>query len=222
MRAVGWSVPTNYEKGDCIMKIRTCILFFLFVLLSVPAYGDQGNGELKDIPLLWKPTDAIKSYQAIDLTVYKNAQFMIKPFADARLKPSEIGLNIEKKRSNGELLVTTKDNVAEWLTDQFSKTLSAFDIDVVKNNGTFTLEAEVVKFFVTEKSTYKAEVALKVRLLSKSNAVIWEGMTSGSATRFGKSYKAENYYEALSNATVTVVHALLKEEAFKRAVQKNK
>ncbi len=69
---------------------------------------------------------------------------------------------------------------------------------------------------------YKGEVGLKVRLRSKSGAVIWEGTTVGSAERWGSSYKAENYYEALSNAALQAVYGLLKSDAFRQAVQKNR
>lgn len=198
-------------------------LFFVFlVLFVVPAYGGQKEDDLKNIPLKWKPSDPITSYGAVDLTVYKNVQFVIKPFGDARNRPSEIGNNTEKKFSNRDMLVTTRDNVADWLTGRVAKVFSDFDITVAKNDDGLILEADVVKFFVTEKSTYEADVALKVRLKAKNNTLIWEGLTTGSATRFGKSHKAENYYEALSNATIMAVHGLLTNGAFMAAVQKSR
>jgi hypothetical protein len=204
------------------MKHIATLFFAAALLFALPVLGGPTGSNLKDIPLEWKPTETVSTYGAIDLTVYKNAQFIVKPFGDARSKPSEIGQNIEKKFTGQDMIVTTKENVADWLTYNFAKVLSAFEIDVVKSNGSLILEGDIVKFFVTEKSTYKADVALKVRLRSKNGLIVWEGLTSGSATRFGKSYSAENYYEALSNALISAVHALLKNEAFLRAVQQNK
>jgi hypothetical protein len=46
------------------------------------------------------------------------------------------------------------------------------------------------------------------------------GFITTSASRWGASYKAENYYELLSNSTIDAVHGLLKNDAFKQAVQK--
>jgi hypothetical protein len=186
----------------------------LFALADVP--------ELKDIPLQWKPSEDVRTFRAIDLSVFHDAHFMVKPFTDVRKKPNEIGINIEKRLADRDLLVTTKDNVPQWLTSHFSRTLSNFGIDVVEDKGNFTLQAEVVKFFVTEKTLYKGEVALKIRLLSKSNTVIWEELVSGESTRFGRSYLPDNYYEALSNAVIYAVHYLLKDNSFQRAVQKEK
>ena len=112
--------------------------------------------------------------------------------------------------------------MAQWVTFNFSRTLSNFGLDVVQDKGNLTLEADIVNFFVTEKSVYKGLLALKVRLLSKSNAVIWEEMISGDSTRFGRSYPAHNYYEALSNSVIYAVYSLLKNDSFQRAVQKGK
>jgi hypothetical protein len=108
------------------------------------------------------------------------------------------------------------------LTFNFSRTLSNFGINVVQDKGSLTLEADILNFFVTEKSVYKGLVAMKVRLLSKSNAVLWEQMVSGESTRFGRSYTAPNYYEALSNAVIYAVYSLLRNDSFQRAVQKGK
>ena len=105
-----------------------------------------------------------------------------------RKKPSEIGINVEQKSSGKIRYVTTRDNVAEWLTDRFGKILSEFDITVVKSGGTLSLEAEIAKFYVTEKSAYKADIGLKVRLRSKNGDVFWEGMIAVSSNRWGSSY----------------------------------
>jgi len=198
------------------------VFLSLFVLCFALLCPLVSYASLSDIPLEWRPTDAIGSYDPIDLTAYRQASFVIKPFRDMRKSPAEIGTNVEKQLSDPDMRVTTKDNVAVWLTNQFGSILKEFQINVVKNRGTLMLEADVTRFFVTEKSMYQAEVTLKVRLKAKNNTVVWSGTTSGSASRFGHSYKAENYYEALSNATVSAVHGLLKNESFIQAVQKNK
>jgi len=182
----------------------------------------QETPELLNIPLLWKPTVTVSSMGVIDLTVFKNRSFTIKPFNDLRANPSEIGKNVEKKHSGKVLLVTTKDNVAAWLTDRFASILREFEAPVVKEGGTMSLEADIVKFYVTEESVYKADIGLKIRVRSKTGDMIWAGMISVSDQNWGRSYKAENYYEVLSNACVDAVSALLKSDSFMQAVQKSK
>jgi hypothetical protein len=192
------------------------------VLLGAGVAAPAMSADLTDIPLRWKPTDTISSLDAIDMTAFQHVTFAIKPFNDLRKRPEEIGKNVEKRLTDRVRLVTTKDDVALWLTDHFGQVLKEFDIDVVKSNSTVTLEADVVKFYVTEESQYKADVGLKVRLRSKSGDVLWEGMVSASSSQWGSSYKADNYYEALSNATISAVYALLKNDAFRQAVQKGR
>lgn len=204
------------------MKSIPLLCLVLYIAFVTPGHGAQTDSGLKDIPLEWKPSDAISSYGAIDLTAYQNIQFVIKPFTDLRKQSAEIGINTEKRFSGRDMPVTTKQSVADWLTDKFAKVFSEFGIDVVTNKGTFLVDAAVVKFFVTESSVYNADVSLKVTLKAKNGAVVWEGMTTGSATRFGHSFKADNYYEALSNATISAVHGLLDDDSYKQAVQKNK
>jgi hypothetical protein len=201
------------KKSHWLLVVSLALLVPAVCLAAVVA-------ELKDIPLEWRPTNAVSSYGAIDMTVYKNVRLVIMPFGDVRKRPSEIGQNTEKKFDGRNMLVTTKDSVPDWLTFRFPKILSDFDLTVVKTNGNLTLEAEVIKFYVTEDSTYKAEVALKVKLKSADNKTVWEGMATGTASRFGGSFRADNYFQSLSDATISAVHNLLKNNSFIQAVAK--
>jgi hypothetical protein len=184
--------------------------------------NEYADSSLLNIPLVWKPTETISALDAIDLTAFQNISFTINPFNDLRKKPSEIGKNVEKRISDKIRYVTTRDNVAAWLTDRFGKIISEFDITVVNNGGTLLLEADIVKFYVTEESVYKADIALKIRIRSKNGDVLWEGMASVSSNRWGKSYQADNYNEALSNACIDVVYNLLKSDSFVQAIRKHK
>jgi len=176
---------------------------------------------LLNIPLLWKPTVTVSAMGAIDLTVFQNKSLTVKPFNDLRANSSEIGRNVEKKQSDKVRLVTTRDDVAAWLTDRFASVLREFEAPVVKEGGAISLEADIVKFYVTEESVYKADIGLKIRARSKTGDVIWEGMIAVSSENWGSSYKAENYYEALSNTCIDAVTALLKSDSFMQAVKKS-
>jgi hypothetical protein len=183
--------------------------------------NEYADSSLLNIPLVWKPTETISALDAIDLTAFHHASIIVKPFNDLRKKPSEIGKNIESKFGKIRY-VTTRDNVAAWLSDRFGKILSEFDISVVKDGGTLSLEADIVKFYVTEESVYKADIGLKVRIRSKKGDVLWEGLVAVTSNRWGKSYQADNYNEALSNACIDVVYNLLKSESFMQAAKMNK
>jgi hypothetical protein len=213
------------KKSTKLFCLLVSILFVATAFVG-NAYAEPKSGTteaqpnvLENISLKWLPTESASSAEGIDLAAFSAARIFIKPFTDLRTNPAEIGKNDEK---SGPRVVTTRDTVAGWLTERFSKVLSATGIRVVTTaaDATVAIEADITKFYVTEKTRYDAEVTLKVRVKSKNDELIWAGMTSGSENRLGRSYKANNYSEALSNASITAIHALLKNEDFKRAVQK--
>lgn len=203
------------------MKRIPLLCLFISIAFVTPGLGAQSVAKLKDIPLEWKPTQEVSSYDAIDMTPFRDANFVIRRFSDGRKQPAKIGINIEKSFSDRNMPVTTKQKVADWLTARVASVFSEFGMDVVSGKGTFFVDATVVDFFVTESSKYNADVSLKIALTAQNGEVVWKGTTTGSATRFGRSYKADNYCEALSNATISAVHGLLNDDSFKQAVLKN-
>jgi hypothetical protein len=91
-------------------------------------------------------------------------------------------------------------------------------IKMVDSNGAVSVKGEVKKFFVREGSTYKSEVAVQLTVTDPEGKTLWKGLASGEATRFGRSYKAENYYEVLSDALVNTVSSMLQATEFQRAL----
>jgi hypothetical protein len=57
-----------------------------------------------------------------------------------------------------------------------------------------------------------------VTVVGHGGRTLWSGLASGDATRFGRSYKLENYYEVLSDAVVNTVSSMLESAEFKKAL----
>ncbi len=217
-----------------MQNVKWIIFTFLVILLSIhsPAFAFNAGGidtnppfsrDLLNIPLQWNPSETPMPLDIADTLIFQNKSITVKLFNDLRKNPQEIGRNVEKKFTRDDRYVTTKDNVAEWLTKNFIKVLrDSFDISTVSANADVSLEADILRFYVLESQRYNAEIALKVRLLSSSGSVLWEGVTSGKSDNWGASYKASNYYEGLSNACIEAVHNLFKNESFKMAFEPNK
>ena len=81
-----------------------------------------------------------------------------------------------------------------------------------------TVKGEVKQFFVRETGTYKSEVAIHVSVVGRDGKPRWSGVATGDATRFGRSYKAENYYEVLSDGVVNAVSSMLESAEFQKAL----
>ena len=126
-------------------------------------------------------------------------------------------MNIE---SSTPKLVTTRDEVAAWCTDRFSYLLSQHGISPVKSGETVQLSGEVVQFYVTEDTRYKGSVGIKLKIERPEGVKVWQGMTYGSAKRFGGSYKDENYYEVASDSFIEAFRSFTKDNSICSSLEK--
>ena len=170
---------------------------------------------LENIPLVWKPTTSVAKLGAIDLSGLSNTKLQIDPVADSRSERGFIGQNSEKQPARK---VTTQDSVAAFATEHMKKLFSSGGISVVDSGGTAVLKSEIQQFFVDETETYKGDVRFKITVTDAGGKVVWNGITGGTATRFGRSYKADNYYETLSDSLIEAVFNLLQNPGFRAAL----
>lgn len=158
-----------------------------------------------DVPLTWKPTSDLH-YGSTTLTGIFAEKFKILPFTDTRSNPKEIARNTEEAEAK---TVTTKDDVATWCTGRFISILQQYGITTTESDETVRVKSEILNFYVTEDSLYRASVGLRITVEDTSGKILWKGLASGTAKRFGRSYSMENYYEALSDAYVEAVNNFL-------------
>ena len=72
---------------------------------------------------------------------------------------------------------------------------------------------------VNEGSKYNGDVRLKLQVV-RDGKTTWTGVVSGTSKRFGRSYKAENYYETISDALLHVIQSLAADPGFLDALRK--
>jgi hypothetical protein len=155
----------------------------------------------------------------IDLSYLKKHQIKVNNFSDNRENKNEIGRNTEKESKIK--LVTTKDNIAAWCTDRFKYIAGEFGVNISDTSPTIIIDGEIERFYVREQSTYKAEIVIRITAKTSVEGKIWEGIIKGNSSRWGKSYSADNYYEAISNAFIDAIYEWLKDDSFVRAVKSN-
>lgn len=163
------------------------------------------------IPLRWKPTDEMRLGPVGAVAGLNQQRIAIGPFLDGRQDLQQIGKNIE---NGGNAPVTTGDGVGAFLGARFADVLQANDVRVATAGATRIIKAEVLRYFVTEENTYSADVALRFTVEDPGGGAIWQGVAEGTSNRFGRSYKAENYHEALSNAFLEACKSLVSTPAF--------
>jgi hypothetical protein len=167
---------------------------------------------LTNEPLQWKPTSDIR-LGALQKTT---ASIQFEPFKDVREKP-DIGQNREDKDPKP---VTTKDDVGAFVSSHVRELFNKVGYSTVDSGGAITIKGEVKDFFVDETNTYHGTFVVHLTVLGKNGATLWSGNASGEASRFGRSYKLENYYEVLSDAVVNTVSSMLMSDEFQKALLK--
>ena len=188
------------------MKKLLLALGFLSVLAA-----SASARTLENIPLVWRPTTEVVTGGGLPI----NASIEVKLFTDRRTEPSFIAENREGKMPKR---VTTKDSVPAWCSQHLAGVLRQSGYNVVDHGAQVVVTGEVLRFFVVETGNYAGEVILKLTVRSRGGATLWSGTVTGTTGRFGRSYKADNYYETLSDSIIDVVKYLRQDKGFSEAI----
>ena len=166
---------------------------------------------LVNVPLEWKPTSDLR----LGSTQMTAATVQFEPFKDVRDMPQKIGENREDDKPKP---VTTQDDVGAFVSKHMRELFSKAGIKTVDAGGDVIVRGEVRQFFVRETHTYQGEVAVHLTVVGKDGATLYSGVAPGDASRFGRSYLLENYYEVLSDALVNATSSTLQSAEFQKAL----
>ncbi len=182
----------------------------LLLLLFVAAEANAAL--LEQVPLQWKPTSELK----LGAAQMPQTPIEFESFQDARADKAAIGENREDDAHPKP--VTTRDDVGAFVSGHMRELFERAGLKTVDSNAAVTIRGEVRQFFVRETGTYKGEVAVHLTVIGHDGRTLWSGVASGEATRFGRSYKLENYDEVLSDALVNTVSSMLQSAQFQKAL----
>lgn len=175
---------------------------------------------LENIPLVWKPTDTLGALGPLNLDgPVISVALHVDLLVDTRKNPSRVAENHEK--ADRVLPVTTSSDVAAFVTEHVKDTLRQAGLNIVDGPGAMTLSGEIRQYFVTETSTYQSELSMVLHCKDAQGKEVWSGAVAGGTDRFGRSYKADNYYETLSDAVLRATHNLLSNPGFTDAFQRH-
>jgi hypothetical protein len=184
-------------------------LFVMLLAVTLVAYAKTAL--LEHVRLHWKPTSELK-LSAMEMS---QAPIQFETFQDVRDNKEAIAENLEDDKPKP---VTTTDDVGTFVSTHMRELFDRAGLKTVDSNGDVTIKGEVKQFFVRETSTYKSEVVVHVTVVGRGGKTLWSGLASGDATRFGRSYRLENYDEVLSDALVNTVSSMLQSAEFQRAL----
>jgi hypothetical protein len=211
---------------------RTLIPFGIAGLLMVCSTLEaQKRGRNEVIPLKWLPTTELAELGPVNLTGVSGVTIALGPFDDAREAafPDELvargvpyseglfGVNLEDTRPKQ---ATTPDSIPAFVADRLAYVVDALGFTVVENpeDADVVVGGELRRFIVTEVKTYEGEVLFLARVTDRAGETLLEALVTGSASRFGRSYKDENYYETLSDALLEAGYNLVTVDGFLEAL----
>jgi len=192
-------------------------LRFCAVALVASAALTAADGPSFGLSLLWRPTSPLsETTERIDLMPFANVKVALKPLVDQRKDKTLVGENREK---NYARYVTTTDDVSAFLTGRMLDLMKEAGLPVSDKaeGANLVLTGEILSYGVTENQTYKGELRLLLEIHSGAKSV-WKGIVVGRASRFGRSYKPENYQEVLSDVLVEAASRMLSDQTFLRVL----
>jgi hypothetical protein len=184
----------------------------LFVIsLALTGSAAAKTALLEHVHLQWRATSDLR----LGTQEMSRVPIQFEVFQDVRNNKESIGENREDEQPKP---VTTSDDVGSFVSTHMRELFDSGGLKTVDSNAAVTIKGEVTQFFARETSTYKSEVAVHLTVVGSDGKTLWSGVASGAATRFGRSYKLENYYEVLSDAVVNTVSSMLQSPEFQKAL----
>ncbi len=105
--------------------------------------------------------------------------------------------------------------VADFATIVLRKCLSEWGVRL--GTGGLVLRGEIANLFVTEDQTYSTAVSIRFQLEDGAGKRLWEGIATGDAHQWGRSFEEENYNEEVSDALKRTYANLVNTPAFQEA-----
>jgi hypothetical protein len=199
----------SITQGGYLMSKHLLVAFALLVGCATEPKSPQ------NIPLKWMPEKYPLASAGAAPPEFFTTKVMVPPMSDKVANPHLIGVNKEKAQPRE---VTTGDDVAVFVTQQFKRQLIGTHMNVVDDGASSIIKGDIRQFFVTETDEYAGEITIDITVTDAAGKSLWQGVTSGSSTRTGRSYQPANYYQSLSDALTLATTSLLQMPDFQRAI----
>ena len=170
------------------------------------------------VPLKYRPTSQLK--MGAFAGEIPDTKVFVGPVTDNRPDKEHVGENVEEKTP---VAIVTADDPTQFVHDQLGQLLSKAGLQVAADasQGERVLQTELHTFWTKETNTYESEIRATFVVQDRNGRQLWKGTINGTAERFGRSLKAENYQEVFSDGLVDLVQNLLSNPGFRAALGKD-
>jgi hypothetical protein len=191
------------------------LFFFSAFILSISIFvSGCKSGQLVEQKLYW----ATNKTKKINLENFSGHKFKVEKFQDQRkVEPmNKIGENSEDKPAR--IVTIDTQDLSGFVTDNVAEIIKRAGVEVVESGQKFTITGEIKTLFVEETGLYRASAIIKY-IVKQGDKAVYSEVKTGQSKRFGRSYKFENYAEALSNAIEDSLLAFLNDSKLKAALK---
>jgi hypothetical protein len=186
------------------------------LLLASTAFS--ASVPLQDIPLQWTPTESLAEMGPLDISgALLTTSIHVETFTDSRQNPATVAENREKVANIRT--VTTSTNVASYVTDHLGDSMRGAGLNIVGGAGDVNVSGEIREFFVAETDLYRGNLSLLVTVRNREGKELWNGVVVGGAEHFGRSYRADNYFETISDMVLRASYNLLANPGFHESLK---
>lgn len=184
-------------------------ILVILSLLPVVVGAALARPKSLDITLTFRPTEPIVQSGTVGRVPRAIA---LGGVTDARsiADRTVIGENREKSTT---IPIHARGGIEPFTKSVIAECLKAWAVPV-DDAAPIVMTVDVVRFFVTETTTYSGEMALRVTFANRDNKVVLQTTVAGEARRFGRSLSQDNYNEVISDALVSAMAALARQGEF--------
>jgi hypothetical protein len=143
----------------------------------------------------------------------------INPVIDRHPEGSQIGVS-EEEDNAPVYFGPTGLPPADFVRSALVPVLAAYAVPVAadSNSHTHVLQIEMTRFWTVEQSTYQATIGGSVVLGDRNGQVLWKAEIVGTSKRWGRTFTALNYLQALSDAALDFGGKLALDPGFRAAM----
>lgn len=176
------------------------------------------------VPMDYRPTDRLRLDNGA--TSLPPGQSLAVTVTDSRSDVSLIGKNTEKAEAIP--LYAERGTPDQFLREAVSRELTNAGLWITNDpdQASRVLHLDLTRFWTEESAAqssqtpalYRAVITANAELKAAAGKVLWQGGVGGDNKHSGRSLSPEEYQAAFSDAAVDLVHNLMKNDSFIKAL----
>lgn len=190
--------------------VRASRITFLAIAVCWAGVACGGAGDIQNLPLRWQGVENLPHPSGPVARAFAASPFSLG-LRDVRPDPAAVGVY-----QDSGFVVRTSDNVGQYCTDRLGEMLVRAGAHL-EPSAPVVLEAELLDFQVVEGNTFEGTVRMRTTL-RRGGEPAWTKIYAGANHRWGRTHKAENFNESLSNSLADATQQLLNDDEFARAL----